>query len=142
MGSQEPLARRRASDLARAAAAVLAVILVAFLAARTPVLAARGLPPRFVWTQLAFELVPVALLALAAASDRFAGGSRLAAAAFMLLVAQRASRWAGPIRRCRLDARSGAADLASVLSRAAVVVAARRPATQRRALYRLEDVRG
>ncbi len=146
MDSRERLAGRPASGLARAAAAVLAAILAAFLAARSPVLAARGLPPRFVWTQLAFELVPVALLALAAATDRSAGGFRVAAVALFLLVAQRSLEMGGiyptlpPSTLAPALPALASVPLSSEPCRVVAVGETLRP--NGAALYRLEDVRG
>lgn len=84
----EELARAgRARRLALAAAAAV-LVLAALAAAARGTFADRALPPAFVLRQLAFELVPVGLLA-AAALVWIRRPARLAAAALVLLVAQR-----------------------------------------------------
>jgi hypothetical protein len=76
------------------ACSICAALLLAICLWAVPTLQDRSLAPRFVWTQLALEVVPLFLLALVASLVR-PSAPRLAFAALLLLVAQRGAEMAG-----------------------------------------------
>jgi hypothetical protein len=143
IGTQAVTEGAPARRLATACSATIAAILILFLIVRNPVLAPRGLPSGFVWTQLAFELVPVLLLLAAAVFGR---GSSLAAGALVLLVVQRGLEMGGVYPT--LPASTLAPPLPALASvplssePCRVVAAGETLRPNGAALYRLEDVRG
>jgi len=143
IGAQELLEEKPARRLASACAGSAVTIFLVFLLVRTPVLVPRGLSPGFVWTQLAFELVPVLLLLIVASRWH---GPRLATAALALLVAQRGLEMGGvypTLPPSTLAPRLPALASVPLSSEPCRVVATGETLRPNgAALYRLEDVRG
>lgn len=127
------------------ACGIVAVALLALAILFRAVFRERGLGAGFVWTNLAFEVVPLILLALFAAWAR-PTGTRLAAAALLLLVAQRGLEMSGTYPT--LPASTLAPPLATLASLplssepCRVVAAGDTLRPNGAALYGLEDVRG
>jgi hypothetical protein len=146
LGTQELEADRagRGPALAKAGWACAVGLGAAFLIAR-PIFDARELSPRFLWTNLAFEVAPLIALALAWLAFRPAT-SRVATAAIVLLVGQRFLEMSGtyptlPSARLAPDLPTlSALPLGSDSSRIAATADTFRPNAA--ALYGVEDVRG
>ncbi len=137
----EPGAGRRLA-IASAAAAVL---LAGLVAVARPVFASRGLEPAFVRGESLAEILPLALLALAAAASRRRPAA-VANAALALLVVQRFLEMRGVYPTLPASALApslptlGALPLGSEPARIVATADVFRPNAA--ALYRIEDVRG
>jgi len=144
LGADEIARRDSGRPLAAGSGAVLLVLLLAFLLA-SGVFRERGLPDNFVRESFAYEIAPLALL-LAGALLARAHGRGLAAAALLLLVAQRGLEMRGTYPTLSAASLTPALPTLGVLPRGGDpyrVVATEdvfRP--NGAALYGLEDVRG
>jgi len=130
--------------LAKASGFCAAALFAGFLLSR-PVFAARGLPPRFVWTGLALEIAPLLLLVFAGIPSG-PTGRRLAGIALVLLVAQRGLELGGIYPTVPASALAPRLPTLESLARGAeparIVAADSIFRPNAAALYALEDVRG